>query len=510
MPGWGLRRLFGGGAVSLLEWGVDGSPAAMAPPTGLVERVWARDPSAWGPGEDDPASRLGWLDLPATMQEQIDDLTAFATEATADIDHAVLLGMGGSSLAPEMLAQIYGGRGRISLEVLDSTHPAQIAEVTSRIDPTRTLFLVSSKSGGTIETMSLYRYFRRLAPPDRFAAITDPGTSLQALGEAERFRRVFINPPDIGGRYSALSLFGLVPAALLGIDLGALCASASAAADECRKDGGSNPGLAIGAALAEWADAGRNKLTFRTSADLVSLGDWAEQLIAESTGKEGKGIAPIVGEPVLEAGYGPDRAFAHLSRDASPVETPSVALSVDASNLGGVLFVWEFATAIAGSLLGINAFDQPDVESAKRAAKDALASGAGAEWPTDDPASFFQGVAPGELACLLAFAPRSRRTEAVMLAARTKLVASSRVATSTGFGPRYLHSIGQLHKGGPEPVRALVILDTPTEDLPIPDSGYSFGRLIAAQAAGDASALDTAGRSVARTTWAAFESWART
>lgn len=481
----------------------------MAPPGGLVDRVWSRDPSAWGPGDDDPAERLGWLNLPVSMRAAIDDLTSFAASAAADMDHAVLLGMGGSSLAPEMLAQMYGGRSRMSLEVLDSTHPAQIAEVTSRIDPTRTLFIVSSKSGGTIETMSLYRYFRRLAPPDHFIAITDPETSLEDLGANEGFRRVFINPPDIGGRYSALSLFGLVPAALLGIDLDALLASAEGAAVECRTDDATNPGLAIGASLAEWADGGRNKLTFRTAPTLTSLGDWAEQLIAESTGKEGMGIAPIVGEPVLEGGYGPDRAFAHLSRIASPVETPSVAVSVDDTNLGAVLFVLEFATAIAGSLLGINAFDQPDVESAKRAAKDALAAGGGAEWPAEDPAAFFQGVAPGELACLLAFAPRTRRAEAVMLAARTKLVTSSRVATSTGFGPRYLHSTGQLHKGGPGPVRALVILDHPAEDLPIPDTGYSFGRLIAAQAAGDADALEAAGRSVARTTWAAFESWAR-
>jgi hypothetical protein len=184
-------------------------------------------------------------------------------------------------------------------------------------------------------------------------------------------------------------------------------------------------------------------------------------------------------------------------------------MSVNGSNLGAALFVWEFATAIAGSLLGINAFDQPDVESAKRAAKEVLMAGGGRSWPEDDPAALFQGIAPGELACLLAFAPRTSKTQAVMLAARTKLVASTGVATSAGFGPRYLHSTGQLHKGGPKPVRALVILDPPTRDLPIPDSEHSFGRLIAAQAAGDADALEAAGRAVARTTWASFEAWAR-
>lgn len=503
--------------MGALEWSVEGSVAAKDPPRGLARRVWDRDPTAWAPGEDDPAERLGWLDLPTTMPPGLDDLGSFAGDVSAGTDHVVLLGMGGSSLAPEMFSEIYGGGGggregrreHPDLEVLDSTHPAQIAAVTERIEPARTLFVVSSKSGGTIETMSLYKYFRRLARPDRFVAVTDPGTSLDQLAQAEGFRSVFRNPPDIGGRYSALSLFGLVPAALIGVDLHALCASAAEGAEACRADDASNPGLAIGAAMAEWVAAGRNKLTLRTGRSVASFGDWVEQLIAESTGKEGNGIVPVVGEPVLEAGYGPDRAFAHLSAAATEAGTPSVSMSVDGSNLGAALFVWEFATVIAGSLLGINAFDQPDVESAKRAAKEALRTGGGRSWPDDDPAALFEGIAPRELACLLAFAPLTRKTEAVMLAARTKLVASSGVATSVGFGPRYLHSTGQLHKGGPGPVRALVILDAPEMDLPIPDSEHSFGRLLAAQAAGDADALESAGRAVGRTTWTSFEAWAR-
>ena len=232
-----------------LEWSVEGSGAAKDPPRGLARRVWDRDPTAWAPGEDDPAERLGWLDLPTTMPPGLGDLGSFADDVSAGTDHVVLLGMGGSSLAPEMFSQVYGvgggGGSHPQLEVLDSTHPAQIAAVTGRIEPARTLFVVSSKSGGTIETMSLYKYFRRLAGPDRFVAVTDPGTSLDHLAQTEGFRALFTNPPDIGGRYSALSLFGLVPAALIGVDLRALCASAAEGAAACRTDDATNPGKSV-------------------------------------------------------------------------------------------------------------------------------------------------------------------------------------------------------------------------------------------------------------------------
>ena len=491
----------------------------------LVARLWAKDASLWAPGEDDPSARLGWLDLPGRMQPLVSELAAFADEVAADgTTDVALLGMGGSSLAPEVFATVIGSApNRPRLTVLDSTHPAAVERARTSLDGERTLFLVSSKSGSTIETMSLYKLFRAAAPPERFVAITDPGTSLEKLAAEEGFRATFTNPPDVGGRYSALSLFGLVPAALIGVDLESTLAAARDMARACGTATApeENPGLLVGTAIGRLAAEGRDKLTFLLPGTVEPFGDWVEQLIAESTGKSGKGISPIVREPLPRPEtYGDDRAFVHFKLGGSTPHDdfvagvkehghPVVTLDVpDTGALGGEMFLWEFATAIAGAVLGVNPFDQPDVESAKRAARAALDAGDEAGWQAQDPAVLFDGIAPPELACLLVYGPRSAETEKILETARRRLVEEAGVATSAGFGPRYLHSTGQLHKGGPVHVRALIVLDPPEDDVSIPGEPHGFARLVTAQAAGDANALESAGRKVSRTTWARFARWA--
>jgi transaldolase/glucose-6-phosphate isomerase len=510
--------------VSIGAWTITGVDGLHADPD-LVPRIFRRDPSAWGPGDDDPAERLGWLELPERMATESPALTDFASAvASEDIAEVVLLGMGGSSLAPEVWAQTFGSApGYPTLTVLDSTHPSVVRAVTEALDLNRTLWIVSSKSGGTVETMSLYRHFRSLRDDgSAFIAITDPDTSLERLADDAGFRATFLNPPDIGGRYSALSFFGLVPAALLGVDIDRLLATAQVMAKACgpETDPGSNSALQIGSAIASLAKAGRDKLTWLISPGVQAFGNWVEQLIAESTGKRGRGIAPIVGEPAVPASlYGPDRSFVHLMcsgdsthsqrvRELTHAGNPIIEIEMgDPYELGAEMWRWELATAVAGSVLGINAFDQPDVEAAKKAARAAIDSAEEIDWREDDPDELFAGISPPELAALLLFAPRDEEARAAMAAARAKLVRKS-VATSAGFGPRYLHSTGQLHKGGPPRVRALVVLDYPAEDVPIPGSEFGFARLVAAQALGDARALEAAGRRVARTTRNRFELWA--
>jgi glucose-6-phosphate isomerase len=511
-----------GGATGRTGWRVDGFDDA--PPDDLAERIWKRDASVWGRGEDDPSERLGWLDLPESIRGDLAPVEAFVRDSGAHADKVVLLGMGGSSLAPEVFATCFGARpGHPLLTVLDSTHPAHVRAVADGLAGAESLFLVSSKSGGTIETMSLYAYFRALAGDARsFAAITDAGTSLQELAEGQAFGGTFLNPPDLGGRYSALSLFGLVPAALIGVDLDALLEPAAAMASACGPSvpPDENPGLVIGHALGALAARGRDKLTFLTSPALASFGDWVEQLIAESTGKHGKGIVPVVGEPGLDE-YGGDRVFVHLRLEDDPALDARVDDLVSAGHpvirldvggpeeLGAQMFLWEFATAVAGAVLGINPFDQPDVEAAKRASRAVLESPEAPEWAEEDVDALFDGAAPRDYAAFLAFAPRTAERRDTLERAREKVAREHGLATTAGFGPRYLHSTGQLHKGGPGSIRALMILDPPGDDLEIPGWPYTFGRLLTAQAAGDYRALTDAGRRVARTTWSKFEEWAR-
>ena len=487
----------------------------------VVRRIWARDHTAWKPRPDEIADRLGWLDAPARMRPLVPDLAAFAGSARADgFRHVVLLGMGGSSLGAEVLRATLGGRGGYpALVVLDSTVPAAVRAVSEAIDPGRTLFLVSSKSGATIEPNVLYRHFRTLV--DRganFVAITDPGTQLAELGERGDFQEIFLNAADVGGRYSALTHFGLVPAALAGIDVARLLSRAEAMAERCRvADAVSNPGAALGAAMGAHALAGRDKLTLVTSPAIGSFGLWAEQLVAESLGKQGVGIVPVCGEPPRPPGhYGDDRLFVYLRLDGDAngeadqhvdaVESaghPVVRIDLaGAHDVGAEFFRWQFATAVAGSMLGVNPFDQPDVGLAKERA-DALLAGyaASGKLPEVDSLALDDvaaRAAPGRYVALVAFVEQTPETDAALTALRAAFMDRYRIATTVAYGPRFLHSTGQLHKGGPDRGLFVQLTASPTDDLPIPGEPYTFATLLNAQALGDLAALQEQGRPAAR------------
>ena len=352
----------------------------------IVERMWRRDHTVW---KDDPTEiedRLGWLNLPELMRTGVDELETFAERAAADgFETAVLLGMGGSSLAPEVIMRTLGAaEGALDLIVLDTTHPVTVQRLTQQLELRRTLFIVASKSGTTTETLSHFAHIWDATPNgNQFVAITDPGTPLETLARDHGFRAVFANPPDIGGRYSALSLFGLVPAAIIGAPLIELLDGASEMRRRCERPAWENPGASLGAAMGEFAGSGRDKLTLFLPRPTASLGDWIEQLIAESTGKEDKGILPIVGEPPGAPDvYGKDRVFVKMDEaDLQPLDDAGHAVVtvsdevVGAAGLGGEFFRWEMATAVAGHVLGVNPFDQPNVQEAKDATKEILASG---------------------------------------------------------------------------------------------------------------------------------------
>jgi glucose-6-phosphate isomerase len=438
----------------------------------IVERIWGRDAALWT-GADE-AKWLGWLDEPWRMREDVDLLLTFAQSVAGDVDDVVLLGMGGSSLAPEVLRLTFG---RDRFHVLDTTHPQAIRDLEEKIDIARTLFLSASKSGSTLETRSHTDYFH--AKGGVWAAITDPGSELEALAAKERFSATFSGEPTIGGRYSALSAFGMVPAALMGIDVGRLLDRAQEMADGCRYAEG-NPGLELGLSLGEnWRD-GRDKVCIETGGS--SFGLWAEQLLAESTGKLGKGLVPAPGERA----DGPDRQAQEV-RLANEYE------------LGQEFFRWEFATAVAGSILGINPFDQPDVQSAKDKTRQILASG---EDPLVEPSGradeLFAQAQPGDYVAILAFVnPTAENAEKLALLAQRAAQATGCVVTH-GFGPRYLHSTGQLHKGGPPTGLFLQVVDDTGEEIAIPQQPFGFGKLIRAQAAGDFASLQERGRRIAR------------
>jgi hypothetical protein len=479
----------------------------------VLERLWARDHTLWKPDPTEISNRLGWLDVADTMRRHVDELAAFARGAAADgLTTAVLLGMGGSSLAPEVLATTYGSTaGALELRVLDTTHPATIERVTSGLDPDRTLFVAASKSGTTIETRSQLEHFWSLVPDGgRFAAITDPGTPLGDLARERGFRACFENPEDIGGRYSALSYFGLVPAALIGASLDDLLGSAvaMAAASGPPEPAAESPGAALGAALGEAAAAGLDKLTLVLPEEVSSLGDWVEQLVAESTGKEGRGIVPIVGEPLGDPdAYGDDRLFVASGEDdrleaLERAGHPIVRIPFAGTRgLGGEFLRWEVATAVAGHVLGINPFDQPNVQEAKDATAQVLAAGDPDAPAPEDPTPLLDGVGPRDYVAILAYVDRTAETEAALHRARLAIRDRHGVATTVGFGPRFLHSTGQLHKGGPDEGVFLQVVDAHRDvDVPIPSRAYSFGTLIDAQALGDLRALRGRGRRVARVT----------
>jgi glucose-6-phosphate isomerase len=470
----------------------------------VARRIWEGDGTLWAPeGTPEVTDRLGWLDIAERLAADVDDLASFAA-AIRDEGHtdAVLLGMGGSSLAPEVFRRSFG-EGALRLHVLDSTHPAQVRAVQDAIDLEKTIFIVSSKSGGTVETMSQFQYFHSLqGDGSHYVAVTDPGTSLADLGARHGFRRVFENDPNIGGRYSALSYFGLVPAALAGVDVGAVLDSAQRAMAECRAEDG-NPGLELGAALGELARQGRDKLTFVVDEPLDAFGLWAEQLVAESTGKEGRGILPIADEPLLDPSeYGDDRVFWHLAvgdqdragKVAALADAGHPVFTVEAggpSDLGDVFFVAEFATAVAGWALEINPFDQPNVQEAKDNTKRVLDEGP-PELERGDLDSLVSGLAPPR------YLPYSADTEAAIARYRERVVCQHHVATTFGYGPRFLHSTGQLHKGGPATGAFLQIVDDPGEDVDIPGADYSFATLIRAQADGDLQTLRSHGLDAVR------------
>jgi glucose-6-phosphate isomerase len=468
----------------------------------VVERIWRKDGTLWAPpGTPEVEDRLGWLDIADRMREKVDDFNAFAAEVReAGYTDAVLLGMGGSSLAPEVFRRSFADADGLTLHVLDSTHPVQVKAVLDAVDLDKAIMIVSSKSGGTIEPMSMFKAFHARQPDGaHYVAVTDPGTSLEKLAQEHSFRRVFHGDPEIGGRYSALSAFGIVPAVLAGIDVAAVLDSAIAAAEECRAEHG-NPGLWLGVALGELARQGRDKLTFVVDPPLEAYGLWAEQLVAESTGKKGTGILPIADEPVLAPSvYGPDRVFLHLEHGAKrsaadlgdaghPVITVHALGPVD---LGRIFFLSEFATAVAGWVLGINPFDQPNVQEAKDNTSRVLEEGA-ADLPDGDLAELLDGLAPGgrgPYLAIMGYLPYSDATDAAVARLRAALIERHHIATTWGYGPRYLHSTGQFHKGGPPTGRFLQLIDEPAIDLEVPGEPYTFGTLIRAQADGDLQTL---------------------
>ncbi|HVL88939.1 MAG TPA: transaldolase, partial [Actinomycetota bacterium] len=419
---------------------------------------------------------------------------------------AVLLGMGGSSLAPETMRRILGvAGGAIDLRVLDSTHPQAVRRIEREMDLRRTLFIVASKSGSTIETLSHLQYFYgRIQRGTHFVAITDPGSALEALAGKHDFAGLFLNPEDIGGRFSALSLFGLVPAAVIGADLDALAAGAITMAQRCRAAAADNPGTVLGAALGEAALAGREKASFVYPEAMAALGAWVEQLIAESTGKDGRGILPVAGEAPGEPGvFGDDRFFVDTGGHdwVGATGAPRLVLEADggspAERLGGELEAEEFATAVAGHVLGIQPFDQPDVASAKKATSEILEAGGAAAPQFEDPSAVLDP--PPSYLAILAFVDPSQENAAVLERVRTALRDRLGIAVTAAFGPRYLHSTGQLHKGGPAGGGYLIVTDEMhAEDVAIPGRGYTFGTLIDAQAEGDLRSLRDAGRRVAR------------
>jgi glucose-6-phosphate isomerase len=492
----------------------------------VSERVRAADATLWGPpGAPEIANRLGWLTTAERMLDEVDSLMAFADRVRDDgLRDVVLLGMGGSSLAPEVLRRSFGSQpGRPRLHVLDSTDAATVRAVRQSVEPKQTLFLVSSKSGGTIEPLSLFAYFWSLVGDGQnFAAITDPGSGLERLAHEHGFRAVFAGDPDVGGRYSALSAFGIVPAALIGVDLRGLLQGASLAwetplqdvsaqAPEAPAAAEQTAGVWMGAALSALAQAGRDKLTFVISDSLPGLGLWLEQLVAESTGKRSTGILPVADEPLGEPGnYGEDRVFAYLpDAQASDAELDARVERLAAAghplltiptrgpgDLGRVCMLSELAVAVSGWGLGINPFDQPNVQQAKDATKRVLAEFEARhelhEPPSADEAalrSLLAPAAPPDYVALMGYVQPSDELDAAIAELRVAIRAAGKATTTFGYGPRFLHSTGQFHKGGPATGRFLQLLHDGPEDVAIPGAPYTFTTLKNAEALGDLQTL---------------------
>ena len=491
----------------------------------VPERIHRRDHTVWRPDPREITDRLAWLDAGEFLRANLDDLDEFVCQVcTEGYRDVVLLGMGGSCLGPEVLRQAYGQAGGYpKLTMLDSTVPAQIGAVAASIDPAKTLFIVSSKSGGTIETLSFYRYFRNMVEEScsgesagkNFVAITDQGTPLERLAHDAGFRRVFLNPRDIGGRYSVLSWFGAVPAALSGIDVKSLLDTAAPVRDRCLGDDpADNPGLQLGALLGSAALSGRDKVTLIAPSPIEGFGIWVEQMIAESLGKEGRGIVPVAGEPLLDpCCYGNDRLFVFIETAScgdimsavSRLEQfghPVARLQLnDCSDLGAEFYRWEYATAVAGSILDVHPFDQPDVQGAKDNTDGLLdiflRDGRLPEpAPSGSIGDLLAQARPGDYLAITPYTRMEPEIDGLLGELRARVMRQNRIATTMGYGPRYLHSTGQLHKGGPGTGLFLQLTAGPLEYLAIPGQQYGFDTLAAAQAIGDYRALSNLGRRV--------------
>lgn len=526
----------------------------------FVQRLWSRDPSLWKPEPEHQriiANSLGWLNSPAQMLDEVPSLLEFTDQVRSEgFRHAVVLGMGGSSLCPDVCRLTFGSlEGYLELNVLDSTVPDSVARLTKELEIPHTLFLVSSKSGGTIEPLSFYKYFydlvrqhKGVAAGENFVAITDPGTVLERHAGEQGFRRIFAGNPDIGGRFSAISNFGIVPAALAGVEIGTLISGALEMARACSTDEAENPGVVLGAYLAEAARAGRNKITFIMSAGTYSFGDWVEQLLAESTGKEGQGLVPVIREYIgAPEVYGEDRIFVRMTleeekklsvekrlEDLEAAGHPVIRITLKSPyDLGREFFRWEVATAAAGALLGINPFDQPNVQESKDNTSYLLGEfQAHGKLPEPEAIGEFEGVKihyspskhtppggavstlnndcveciadflaqarPGDYVAFLPYLEPDSAHKAAIQALRLHLRDSMKLATTVGYGPRYLHSTGQLHKGGSATGLFIIITSDDKQNFPVPGESYSFGVLKQAQALGDYDALRTRGRPVIR------------
>jgi transaldolase/glucose-6-phosphate isomerase len=519
---------------------------------GAVRRLWARDASLWT--NADEAKWLAWLDIAHERLVHVDELIAFQNDVkAAGFTHVLLLGMGGSSLGPEVFSETFGHRaGWPKLHVLDSTDPQQIATFEKAVDLPRTLVIVSSKSGGTLEPNILKAYFwarmcEAVGPEmagAHFVAVTDPGSHMQKVAEGDKFRRIFFGDPGIGGRYSVLSNFGLVPAAAMGIDLRAFLASTLVMVKACSAGTPplANPGVVLGAILGEAQRAGHDKVTIAASAGIADLGAWLEQLLAESTGKQGRGLVPIDGETLAEpALYGSDRLFVYLRADDAPDATQDAAITAlekaghpvvrvaisGHQEIGQQFFLWEFATAVAGSIIGIDAFDQPDVEASKIKTKELTdAIGESGTLPEETPFATFDGVqlfadpenaealvghslvavlkahfarvAPGDYVALLAYVERNDANRERLQSLRILVRDHTHAAVAAEFGPRFLHSTGQAYKGGPNSGVFLQITASDAKDLHVPGEAYSFSVVKAAQARGDFEVLAERGRRALR------------
>ncbi len=516
----------------------------------IVERIWAKDHTVWKSRPDEIINRLGWLDIAKRMWNEVPDLRQFASDLLRDgFTDVVLLGMGGSSLAPEVYSKVFADdENALRLHIIDSTDPGMILQVQRRIVLERTAFIVATKSGGTIETLSGFKYFfnevldlvgeQRVG--DHFIAITDPGSTLEAQAAKHRFRRTFLNDPEIGGRYSALSHFGLVPAALVGADLERLLSSAIREMEKAQSQASRNAAATMGAVVATLAQLGKDKLTFVIPGELAGFGDWVEQLIAESTGKDNVGILPVIGESLgVPEDYNKDRTFvivrrfddeSHMGRSLALGEAghPLITMTYeDKYDLGGLLFLWEMAAAVAGHVLGIHPFDQPNVEAAKVRARQivddfrragtlksapagiaeggiAIFSHRGASSISDAINQFVEQTRYGDYIAIHAYLTPTRRTDQLLAELRVALRTRFACATTVGYGPRFLHSTGQLHKGDRGNGLFIQITCDDSSDIAIPDeagaegSTLTFGILKLAQAIGDGQALQDCGRRVIR------------